>query len=34
VMTATAEDLMEVEGVGEVTAERMREVIGNEYAPE
>jgi len=34
VMTATAEDLMEVEGVGEVTAERMREVIGGEYAPE
>jgi ERCC4-related helicase/ERCC4-type nuclease len=34
VMTATTEDLMEVEGVGEVTAERMREVIGSEYAPE
>jgi len=34
VMTATAEDLMEAEGVGEVTAERMREVIGSEYAPE
>jgi len=34
VMTATKEDLMEAEGVGEVTAERMREVIGSEYAPE
>ncbi|MFB6229196.1 MAG: DEAD/DEAH box helicase [Halobacteriales archaeon] len=34
VMTATTEDLMEAEGVGEVTAERMREVIGSEYAPE
>jgi Fanconi anemia group M protein len=34
VMTATAEDLMEAEGVGAVTAERMREVIGSEYAPE
>ncbi len=34
VMTATTEDLMEAEGVGEVTAERMREVIGSDYAPE
>jgi Fanconi anemia group M protein len=34
VMTATTEDLMEAEGVGGVTAERMREVIGSEYAPE
>jgi Fanconi anemia group M protein len=34
VMTATKEDLMTVEGVGEVTAGRMREVIGSEYAPE
>jgi Fanconi anemia group M protein len=34
VMTATKEDLMQAEGVGEVTAERMREVIGSEYAPE
>ena len=34
VMTATEDDLMEAEGVGEVTAERMREVIGSEYAPE
>ena len=34
VMTATTEDLKEAEGVGEVTAERMREVIGSEYAPE
>ena len=34
VMTATKDDLTEVDGVGEVTAERMREVIGSEYAPE
>jgi len=33
VMTANEEDLQEVEGVGEVTAERIREVVGGEYAP-
>ncbi|XVH32830.1 DEAD/DEAH box helicase [Haloferacaceae archaeon DSL9] len=32
VMTARAEDLKEVTGVGEVTAERIRDVIGSEYA--
>ncbi|MDG5778373.1 DEAD/DEAH box helicase [Haloarculaceae archaeon H-GB1-1] len=31
VMTANVEDLMEVSGVGEVTAERMREIIGSGY---
>ncbi|MFB6087531.1 MAG: DEAD/DEAH box helicase, partial [Haloarculaceae archaeon] len=31
VMTAREEDLMAVSGVGEVTAERMREVIGTDY---
>ncbi|MFB6093213.1 MAG: DEAD/DEAH box helicase [Haloquadratum sp.] len=31
VMTAREEDLREVEGVGEVTAERIREVVGAEY---
>ncbi len=31
VMTAGEEDLLEVEGVGEVTAERIREVVGSEY---
>ncbi|SHH12735.1 DEAD/DEAH box helicase [Halobaculum gomorrense] len=31
VMTAREEDLLEVRGVGEVTAERIREVIGSEY---
>jgi Fanconi anemia group M protein len=30
-MTARKDDLMEVSGVGEVTADRMREVIGSEY---
>ncbi|AQL42784.1 Hef nuclease [Halorientalis sp. IM1011] len=32
VMTADEEDLQEVEGVGAVTAERIREVVGNDYA--
>ncbi|MGB9986978.1 DEAD/DEAH box helicase [Salarchaeum japonicum] len=33
VMTAREEDLLEVSGVGEVTAERVREVIGSQYEP-
>ncbi|WP_137291201.1 DEAD/DEAH box helicase [Natronorubrum halophilum] len=31
VMIATEEELQDADGVGKVTAERMREVIGNEY---
>jgi Fanconi anemia group M protein len=31
VMTATAEELQEAEGVGEKTATRIREVVGSEY---
>jgi Fanconi anemia group M protein len=31
VMTARREDLLEVDGVGEVTAERVREVVGSDY---
>ncbi len=31
VMTAREEDLLEVDGVGEVTAERIREVVGGEF---
>ncbi|WP_225335833.1 DEAD/DEAH box helicase [Halomicrobium urmianum] len=31
VMTAGEEDLLEVEGIGDVTAERIREVVGSEY---
>ncbi|MFT4931538.1 MAG: ERCC4-related helicase/ERCC4-type nuclease [Natronomonas sp.] len=31
VMTAREEDLLEVEGVGEVTADRIREVVGSDY---
>ena len=31
VMTAREEDLLEVDGVGPVTAERIREVVGSEY---
>ncbi|MEF8859153.1 MAG: DEAD/DEAH box helicase [Halolamina sp.] len=31
VMTARKEDLMDVSGVGEVTADRLREVVGSEY---
>jgi Fanconi anemia group M protein len=31
VMTARKEDLLDVSGVGEVTADRLREVIGSEY---
>ncbi|MEF8855995.1 MAG: helix-hairpin-helix domain-containing protein, partial [Haloplanus sp.] len=31
VMNAREEDLLEVEGVGEVTADRIREVVGSEY---
>jgi len=31
VMTAPEDDLLEVEGVGPVTAERIREVVGGEY---
>ncbi len=33
VMTARHDDLLEVEGVGEVTADRVREVVGSEYDP-
>jgi ERCC4-type nuclease len=33
VMTAREDDLREAEGVGEVTAERIREVVGSEYDP-
>ncbi|WP_254542947.1 DEAD/DEAH box helicase [Halomarina pelagica] len=32
VMTATEEELLDVKGVGEVTAERIREVVGSDYA--
>ncbi|MFB6218647.1 MAG: helix-hairpin-helix domain-containing protein, partial [Halobacteriaceae archaeon] len=32
-LTASEADLLDVEGVGEVTAERIREVVGSEYAP-
>jgi ERCC4-related helicase/ERCC4-type nuclease len=32
VMTARKEDLMEVSGVGDVTAERLREVVGSDYS--
>ncbi|WP_435117770.1 DEAD/DEAH box helicase [Halolamina sp. C58] len=31
VMTAKKEDLMDVDGIGEVTADRLREVVGSEY---
>ncbi|WEL16324.1 ERCC4-like helicase [Halorhabdus sp. SVX81] len=34
VMTANEDDLLEVDGVGEVTAERIREVVGSEYEAE
>jgi Fanconi anemia group M protein len=34
VMTADEERLREVDGVGEVTASRLREVVGSDYAPE
>jgi len=30
-MTAPEDDLLEVDGVGPVTAERIREVVGSEY---
>jgi ERCC4-type nuclease len=33
VMTAREDDLREVDGVGTVTAERLRDVIGSEYDP-
>jgi len=33
VMTADEETLMEADGVGEVTAERVREVVGSDYRP-
>ena len=32
VMTATEEDLLAVDGVGEVTADRIRTVVGSDYA--
>ncbi|MFC6615952.1 helix-hairpin-helix domain-containing protein [Halopenitus salinus] len=31
VMTAEREDLLAVDGVGEVTADRIREVVASEY---
>jgi Fanconi anemia group M protein len=31
VMTAREEDLLEVQGVGQVTADRIREVVGSDY---
>jgi len=34
VMTARKEDLLEADGVGEVTADRIRDVIGSEYVPD
>ncbi|MFB6112601.1 MAG: ERCC4 domain-containing protein [Halodesulfurarchaeum sp.] len=34
VMTAEQEELLEVNGVGEVTANRIREVVGSDYEPE
>ncbi|WP_336325725.1 DEAD/DEAH box helicase [Halovenus sp. HT40] len=34
VMTAEEEDLLDVEGVGPVTAERVREVVASSYSPE
>ncbi|MFB6200556.1 MAG: DEAD/DEAH box helicase [Halorhabdus sp.] len=34
VMTANEDDLLGVDGVGEVTAERIREVVGSEYEAE
>ncbi|WP_324665059.1 DEAD/DEAH box helicase [Haloarcula sediminis] len=33
VMTATHDDLLDVDGIGEVTAERIRSVVGSEYEP-
>jgi ERCC4-related helicase/ERCC4-type nuclease len=33
VMTAREEDLLEVDGVGQVTADRIRDVVGSEYDP-
>ncbi|WP_256295928.1 DEAD/DEAH box helicase [Haloarchaeobius salinus] len=32
-LSATEEDLLEVDGVGSVTAERIREVVGSQYEP-
>jgi ERCC4-related helicase/ERCC4-type nuclease len=34
VLTAEKEDLLEVDGVGEVTADRIRDVVGSEYEPD
>jgi len=34
VMTAAEEELLDVEGIGPVTAERIREVVGRSYSPE
>ncbi|MBX0295943.1 DEAD/DEAH box helicase [Haloarcula nitratireducens] len=33
VMTATRDDLLEVDGIGDVTAERIRDVVGADYEP-
>jgi Fanconi anemia group M protein len=33
VMTASHEELLDVDGIGEVTADRIREVVGGEYDP-
>ena len=32
-MTAGHDDLLDVDGVGDVTAERIRDVVGGEYDP-
>ncbi|MFW5938780.1 MAG: ERCC4 domain-containing protein, partial [Halanaeroarchaeum sp.] len=34
VLTADKEDLLDVEGIGEVTADRIRTVVGSEYEPD
>jgi len=33
VMTASHDELLEVDGIGDVTAERIREVVGAPYDP-
>jgi Fanconi anemia group M protein len=33
VMTAEKDDLLDVSGIGDVTADRIREVIASDYAP-
>jgi len=34
VMTASEDDLLDAEGVGQVTAERIREVVASDYRPD